>query len=77
MTLLRQLWARWRRFGQIIGDLIARIVLSLFYFTIFAPFATGVRLLADPLAIHDTAPNGWIARSDEGEEELAALRGLG
>lgn len=48
---LTRLWHAWKRFGQILGDLIARIVLTVFYFTIFLPFGLGVRLFADPLDI--------------------------
>lgn len=44
---MRKLWSLWKRFGQAMGDFIARLVLTLFYFTIFAPFGLGVRLWGD------------------------------
>ncbi len=33
------------------GDFIARVVLSVFYFTVFMPFGLGVRFLSDPLRV--------------------------
>ena len=49
----------WKRVGQAIGDFIARIILSIFYFTVFTPFALGVRLLSDPLGIRAHGNPGW------------------
>ncbi len=51
MDTLRKIWAVWKRVGQAIGDFMARVVLSIFYFTIFAPFGLGVRLTSDPLQL--------------------------
>ena len=63
-TALNRVWATWRRIGQFIGDLIARLVLSLFYFTLFVPFGLGVRLFGDPLDIKAKAsPSWWLARA--------------
>ena len=33
MSIFSKIWKGWKRFGQIIGDLIGRLVLSVFYFT--------------------------------------------
>jgi hypothetical protein len=63
MDLLRNIWEAWKRFGQVIGDFIGRVVLTVFYFTIFMPFGLGVRLFSDPLAIKAGHPNGWVERS--------------
>lgn len=62
-NILQHAWRLWKRVGQVIGDSIARIVMTIFYFTIFAPFALGVRLLSDPLSIkaHDS-PGWWLDR---------------
>jgi hypothetical protein len=51
MEILGKVWQAWLRIGQAIGDFIGRIVLTIFYFTLFAPFGLSVRLLGDPLAI--------------------------
>ena len=65
MHLLRQLWQAWKRVGQAIGDLIARVVLTLFYFTIFVPFALVLRLFTDPLAIKQTPPQtNWQPKEE-------------
>ncbi len=49
MTILKRAWNTWKRLGQKIGDFLARVVLSVFYFTVFMPFALVVRLFQDPL----------------------------
>lgn len=41
----------WKRFGHLMGEIVARVVLTIFYFTIFVPFGLGVRLLGDLLEI--------------------------
>lgn len=63
MSILRQIWEWWKPVGQLIGDFIGRMVLSLFYFTVFAPFGLGVRLFGDPLDIRRRSEIGWIKRS--------------
>jgi hypothetical protein len=62
--VIRGIWTAWKRFGQFVGDMIARVVLSLFYFTLFVPFALGVRLFGDPLAMKAEAnPSWWLERT--------------
>jgi len=60
---LRRVWHIWRRIGQVIGDWIARVVLTAFYFTLFAPFGLGVRLLSDPLAVKHEHRAQWLERT--------------
>ncbi len=63
MDLLRTLWRAWKRLGQFLGDILARIVLTIFYFTIFAPFGVAVTLLSDPLGIRQAGSQPmWRAR---------------
>jgi len=63
MMVLKKLWEGWKAFGHFLGNLLARVVLSIFYFTIFVPFGLGVRWLSDPLQIK-TRPNSlWRPRS--------------
>lgn len=62
MTILRNIWRFWKRFGRIVGDWIARIVLSIFYFTLFSLFGLGVRLLSDPLTIKKKRKGSWSKR---------------
>ena len=63
MESLRKGWQAWKRFGQFMGDLIGRLVLTVFYFTLFMPFGLGVRLLGDPLAIRPLSRAKWLERS--------------
>ncbi|MER2598422.1 MAG: hypothetical protein ABTQ73_02765 [Caldilineales bacterium] len=61
---MRKLWSRWMILARKIGQFQSRIILTLFYFIIVAPFGLGVRLFADPLhtrAFH-AAHSGWQPR---------------
>jgi hypothetical protein len=63
MVFLRRFWEAWKRFGHFMGDLVGRVVLTLFYFTIFVPFGLGTRLFGDPLAIKEAAKTPqWLKR---------------
>ncbi len=63
MQRLRRLWAAWKRLGQFIGDCVARVILTVFYFTVFMPFGIGVRLCADPLRLKLTSAPHWLPRT--------------
>jgi len=64
MSLLRRAWEGWKRFGRRLGDIQARVLLTVFYFTIVAPFALVVRLATDPLAVRRGTPKGWRPRPE-------------
>lgn len=76
MATLKKLWHAWKRVGQAIGDAIASVVLTLFYFTLFLPFGLGVRLFADPLEMRPGQTARWVPR-DQAPAELDAARRLG
>ena len=63
MTLIpksmRSLWEWWKRVGVRIGEIQARVLLTLFYVVVLAPFALLLRLGSDPLAIKPHTPRGW------------------
>ena len=63
MMMLKKLWAGWKAFGHFLGNLLARVVLSIFYFTIFVPFGLGVRWRSDPLQIKTRPASLWRPRS--------------
>ncbi len=63
MENLKRFWAGWKAFGQMMGNLIARVVLTIFYFTIFVPFGLGSALFSDPLMIKTTPDSFWRPRS--------------
>jgi len=58
-TLLMRFWQGWKRIAKKIGNFQAGVLLAVFYFTIFCPFALAVRWKSDPLAINPGAPDGW------------------
>lgn len=62
MEALRKFWEAWKRFGQFIGDQIGRVVLTLFYFTLFLPFGLGVRFFGDPMGIKPQSHTKWLER---------------
>jgi hypothetical protein len=64
MESIKKVWQIWKRIGHFVGDLIGRIILTLFYFTIFAPFGLGVRLWGDPLQIRKNLSAKWLARNN-------------
>jgi hypothetical protein len=47
--MLRNLWNRWKAFGQKIADFQARLILTLVYFIVVLPFVLIVRWFSDPL----------------------------
>ena len=63
MDRLKKIWHVWKAFGQFIGDLLARVVLTLFYFTVFVPFGLGVKLFSDPLQLKNAPAEFWRPRS--------------
>ena len=75
MTYLRTAWQLWKRIALIIGDFVARIVLTIFYFTLFVPFGLGVRLLSDPLAIKQKLERNWLER-DAHDDTIDGARRL-
>jgi hypothetical protein len=73
MQSLRKFWHAWKAFGRFMGNMVARVVLTLFYFTIFVPFAVGARLFTDPLALKHSHESFWVARqtADQTLNEVA------
>lgn len=57
----RAAWRWWTRVARRIGDVQARILLTVFYYVILAPFALVARP-SDPLSIRPGAARGWRPR---------------
>ena len=56
-------WTRWRALSQKAGEVQARIILTLFYFTFVVPFGLLRTLAADPLDLkHRGRDRQWHAR---------------
>ena len=62
---IRGIWRIWIRFGNAVGNLVGRVLLTVFYFTVFAPFGIGMRLFGDPLAIKHSHRPQWLKREIE------------
>lgn len=76
-VLLRQLWSRWLTLAGKIGNFQSRILLTLFYFLVVAPFGLAVRLLSDPLHVRSRpSPDGsaWIEREATESDLMASHR---
>ncbi|RMF00101.1 MAG: hypothetical protein D6768_13570 [Chloroflexi bacterium] len=63
ILLVENVWRHWKEFGHFLGDWLARVVLTIFYFTVLVPFGLGVRLFADPLHIKSTPAEQWRPRT--------------
>lgn len=73
MELLKKLWRGWKRFGHFMGDVVARVVLTLFYFTIMLPFSLIVTLFSDPLDMKRRKAPAWLTRTT-GDRNLEEAR---
>ena len=56
-------WRRWKVFAGRMGNFQGRMVLSLFYMTVAAPFALLARFISNPLGTKE--PPGWHRRGPE------------
>jgi hypothetical protein len=74
IVLIKDFWEGWRAFGQFLGNWLARVVLTVFYFTILVPFGVGVRLFADPLAIKNQPDKLWRSRTTGDQKIEDVLR---
>lgn len=62
MEALRKFWEVWKKIGHFMGDLIGRVVLTLFYFTILLPFGLIVTLFSDRLDMKSFSTPTWLER---------------
>lgn len=73
MIALFQSWfARWKAIAHKIGEFQSRLILSVFYYVVFAPFALALKIFSDPLQLKNF--HGWTARSDADEDPESAWR---
>ena len=56
-------WSKWKALSRRAAELQARIILTVFYFTLAAPFGLARSRLADPLRMKGDRPvSGWLER---------------
>jgi len=58
---LSKVWEVWKKVGLFIADVVSRIILTIFYFTIFMPFGLVITFFSDQLDIKDLTPS-WLER---------------
>lgn len=63
--MLKKIWHQWKRFGQWMGDNVARVLLIVFYFTVALPFGLIVRLTQDPLDKRPNGLHGWVKKTHQ------------
>lgn len=74
MCALKTLWEKWKVIAHKIGDFQARVLLSIFYFVVFGPFAVGLRILSNPLRIRVIGAHGWLKRPEAEGDALTLAR---
>ena len=70
--VLRAALERWKRVAHKIGEFQSRLILSVFYFVVFAPFALGLKMFSDPLQLRSS--HGWTERHEEKEPAAESSR---
>ena len=70
MEFLHRLWKAWQNIVLAIANVLARVVLTLFYFSILFPFGLGVRLFGDPLKLKKIQPPLWQNR-ETGDQQIS------
>jgi len=71
--MLKKIWTGWMKFGRWLGDYVARLLYTGFYFTIVLPFGLIVRLTQDPLNIKPKTSSNWSPRQPR-EQSLDEAR---
>ena len=72
LPIHKRIWQWWIPIAHKIGNFQARLILTVFYFTMLVPFAILVKLFTDPLRIKPKTPKGWIDRDNKPVDDLLA-----
>ena len=56
---VRAAWAAWKHIAHAIGNIQARMLLSVLYVVLVAPIGLAVRLFADPLRLAQHSETYW------------------
>ena len=60
---LKQGWQKWMALSRVAGNFLARILVSIFYFTVMLPFSLSVTLFGDPLGLKEqSSSDHWLPR---------------
>jgi hypothetical protein len=74
LTLLGRAWARFKVISRIIGNFQSRVLLTLFYFLILAPFGLAVRMFRDPLGLKPRQGSHWFQRASAAPASFEGAR---
>jgi preprotein translocase subunit SecG len=69
----RRAWGLWREFGHVLGNAIARVAMTIFFFTVLIPFALIGGRRADALDLRRREPPFW-RRLEPTDESLEKAR---
>lgn len=71
-VFLHGAWRLWKLAARATATVLARVLFTLFYFTVLGPFALCVRCGGDPLAVKAGTERGWRpARAEQLDMEQA------
>ncbi len=74
LTMLKALWRGWLVVAKKIGEFQSRVILSLVYIVVIAPFALAVRLFSDPLGLRSAPSWHWLSRDSQSSPNLDSVR---
>jgi hypothetical protein len=63
-SLFKSAWQAWKDLAHKIGNFQARVILTIFYGILVAPFGLSARFFSDPLRIKKK-PEQWLDHPDE------------
>ena len=69
-----RLWRGWQELARHIGDFQARLLLTVFYFTVFVPFGLITRLFLDPLHVRRGSVKSGLNPRQTLDTDLEAAR---
>jgi hypothetical protein len=67
-------WQKWLAISRMAGNFLARILVSIFYFTLMLPFNIGVTYFSDPLQIKNRPLRFWLPREAQPDSLERARR---
>ena len=72
--MLKALWHGWLVVARKIGEFQSRIILSLIYFIVMAPFALAIRLFSDPMRLRGNPSWHWLPRDARSQPSLSSAK---
>jgi hypothetical protein len=72
--MVKALWRGWRVVARTIGYVQSRLILTLVYFMVIAPFALAVRLFSDPLGLRRAISWHWLPAESTSTSNLESVR---